>query len=222
MSSESYQKPPLASNSSQREALKAALQLGALTGISGLIFGGTAGIIRSSHPTLFALYSGLQWFLIGTSYSVNRSWILQTKYPEGAPPSEKTHVSGVAGGITGACIAAVTRGRRNIIPGAIVFSLFTGVGQSIYNKVDARHTDHVRSELDSTMQGKPFWQRFADWRWTPVKFLSDEDYEKMLRDKLLRLDADIAIVDEDLAKVKEDVSYARNVNDHGDSDRPSS
>lgn len=35
-----------------------------------------------------------------------------------------------------------------------------------------------------------------------MKVLSDEEYEKMLKQKLLRIDAEIAILDEDIVKAK--------------------
>ncbi len=33
-----------------------------------MVFGGVAGLLRSSSPTLFALASGAQWFSIGGTY----------------------------------------------------------------------------------------------------------------------------------------------------------
>ncbi len=36
-----------------------------------------------------------------------------------------------------------------------------------------------------------------------MKVLSDEQYETILREKLLRVEAEIAIVDEDIEKVKQ-------------------
>ena len=41
-------------------------------------------------------------------------------------------------------------------------------------------------------------------KWSPMKVLTDEEYESMLREKLLRVDAEIAIVDEDLGKLREE------------------
>ncbi|KAL9592722.1 MAG: hypothetical protein Q9179_006431 [Wetmoreana sp. 5 TL-2023] len=49
---------------------------------------------------------------------------------------------------------------------------------------------------------QPFWKRALDSKWSPMKILSDEEYEKMLKQKLLRVEAEIAILDEDIAKVQ--------------------
>lgn len=42
-----------------------------------------------------------------------------------------------------------------------------------------------------------------------MKVLSDEQYETILREKLLRVEAEIAIVDEDIEKVKQRERDAR-------------
>jgi hypothetical protein len=40
----------------------------ASTGTSGLLVGGTAGVLRSTTPTLFALASAVQWFTLGSTF----------------------------------------------------------------------------------------------------------------------------------------------------------
>lgn len=39
-----------------------------LQGMSGMLIGGFAGVMRSTSPTLFALASGIQWFTLGTAF----------------------------------------------------------------------------------------------------------------------------------------------------------
>ena len=34
----------------------------------GTVFGASAGIIRGAPPALFALFAGLQWFSLGSTY----------------------------------------------------------------------------------------------------------------------------------------------------------
>ena len=38
------------------------------TGGIGLLLGAGSGIVRSAPPTLFALFAGLQWFTLGSTY----------------------------------------------------------------------------------------------------------------------------------------------------------
>jgi hypothetical protein len=84
-------------------------------------------------------------------------------------------------------------GRRNVVPGAIVFTILGGVGQSIYNLADARHIAYSNSPAKFETRS-----RWLDSRWSPVKVLSDDEYEAMLQEKLLRLKAEIALIDENI------------------------
>ena len=47
----------------------------------------------------------------------------------------------------------------------------------------------------------------ADSKYSPMKVLSDEEYEKVLRDKLVRVDAEIALVDEDIKKMRSQAGH---------------
>ncbi|KAH0445592.1 hypothetical protein KCU90_g114, partial [Aureobasidium melanogenum] len=87
-------------------------------------------------------------------------------------------------------------GPRNVIPGAIMFSLFGFFGQTVSNSYDK--TDLPASD-EPQMN---FWQRFASLKWMPVTVLKDGEYEDMLREKQLKLEAEIALVDERIAALK--------------------
>ena len=49
---------------------------------------------------------------------------------------------------------------------------------------------------------KPLFNRIAESKWVPLKSIPDEDYERMLSKKLLRTDAEIAMLDERLASLR--------------------
>lgn len=44
--------------------------------------------------------------------------------------------------------------------------------------------------------------RMARSRWNPMRRLTDQEYEDMLKEKLIRVEAEIAIVDEEVAKLE--------------------
>lgn len=93
----------------------------------------------------------------------------------------------------------VFRGPRNVIPGTIMFTLFGFVGQHGYNALDRRNTVEVKRQAVLKEEGKqdPNWmQRMAKSKWVPMSVLSDEEYEKMLEEKLLGVEASLALVDE--------------------------
>ena len=43
---------------------------------------------------------------------------------------------------------------------------------------------------------KPLVQRMADSKWIPLRHLSDDEYREILSEKLLSIEAEIALLDE--------------------------
>lgn len=137
---------------------------------------------------------------------------------ETLPPRKMVYASTIAGAFSGAFVGAVTRivsrlgdsdkpdllisigGRYSVIPGSIMCGALGGLGQSLYHSLDASHTLEVAD--DKLTPAPSLWHKIADMKWSPMKVLSDDEYESMLREKLLRVDAEIAILDEDLARLK--------------------
>ncbi|KAL8931912.1 MAG: hypothetical protein Q9216_007027 [Gyalolechia sp. 2 TL-2023] len=204
------------------------LKVGALSGASGLLVGGVAGIIRSPTPGLFAIASGLQWALLGVTYNASREAIFRAwDIAPSAPPQERILPSTLAGGITGGTAGGIIRGRANIIPGIIMFSLFGFAGQHIYNAIDSRQSFNVPSPptvnsegaaTDNTTANEPRWKRVLNSKYSPMKVLSDEQYEKLLKEKLVKVDAEIALVNEEIEKVKGKVKEGRDSDPDPDPD----
>lgn len=90
---------------------------------------------------------------------------------------------------------SVTGGPRTIIPRAIFYTLFGAVGQALYNRANASQT--AKAALGT--EPKSSW---LDSKWSPMKVLSDEDYGNMLRERLLRVNAEIALVDESMEAIR--------------------
>lgn len=76
------------------------------------------------------------------------------------------------------------RGPRSILPGAIVFSLLGAGGQFAANRW---------SGPENSPKKQSAW--FTS-KWSPMQKLSDEDYKTMLEEKILRVEADLAILEE--------------------------
>ena len=139
-------------------------------------------------------------------FLATRATIIHRYYPS---PSQKDRLtaSTAAGGITGGTIGGLFRGPRNVIPGTIMFTLFGYLGQTVYNTLDARHSEQLASDAQAVAEGnekdgKRFWERVAEMKWSPLKVLSDEEYGNMLKEKLLRVEAEIALVDEEVERLK--------------------
>ena len=170
-----------------------------VTGTAGFLFGGTAGILKGSTPFLFATASGIQTFALGTTFWACRSSYLhlQVHNPDVRTSSDLTKASTLAGGISGATVALLTRGRRNVLPATLMWSLFGCVGQVAVDSFSARR------EQDQQQPKEGFWKRMAEKSWSPVTYMSNDDYARVLREKMMKVDVEIAILDDKIAALRE-------------------
>jgi hypothetical protein len=78
----------------------------------------------------------------------------------------------------------------------VVYSLLGYVGQSSFNAIEKWRLENAQSA------SKPLLQRMADSRWVPLKSLSDEEYKRILNEKLLSIEAEIALLDEKILEIQ--------------------
>jgi len=164
-----------------------ALGVGAFTGASGLAVGLITGSLRSAHPVLFAAVSGAQWLGLGTTFWYTRSVIGNAAFGGQLRRDQEAVCSTIAGSLAGG-INGAFRSRSNIIPGAIVMGMIGFAGQYGYSVF----SDRAAPDLEKGS----LLQRFAAMKWVPLRSLSNQEYEKMLNEKLLSTEAEIAILDE--------------------------
>jgi hypothetical protein len=102
-----------------------------------------------------------------------------------------------------------------VIPGAIMFAIFGAAGQALYNMADARNSELAeKGEIANKLS-------FLNSKWSPMKVLSDDEYENMLREKLLQVNAQIALVDENIEALRAQESElaaenGKRLNDHNE------
>lgn len=58
---------------------------------------------------------------------------------------------------------------------------------------------------------KPILQRIADSKWIPLKTLSDDEYRGILSEKLLSIEAEIAIIDEKIEELEKAKANGQNM-----------
>ncbi|CAG8055380.1 unnamed protein product [Penicillium olsonii] len=162
-------------------------------GTMGLIYGGAAGVIRSPNPMIHSLSCGIHWSICGSSFWWLRSNIIKHHYQDEASPQERKYASALCGGIAG---GGVTKLMGRLVPGAIVFSLLGYCGQSVFNNLDAWQLENANTTR------KPFMQRMAESKWIPLRTLSDEEYRGMLGEKLLSIEAEIALLDDKIEELE--------------------
>ena len=118
-------------------------------------------------------------------------------------PASYTAASTLAGMFSGGTIGALTRGRRNAIPGAIMFGLFGFTGQQTYNIIGVSRSLTVgRDDTKDLRTSQSLWHRMSSSKWSPLKVLSDEEHEAILKEKMLAIDAELAMLDEDIQQLK--------------------
>lgn len=49
---------------------------------------------------------------------------------------------------------------------------------------------------------KPLMQRMAESKWIPLRSLSDQEYREMLSEKLLSIEAEIALLDDKIEELE--------------------
>lgn len=119
------------------------------------------------------------------------AWTIDGKPPA---PRDLTKASSLAGALSGGAAGFIFRGRSNILPGAVMFAIFGAVGQHIHNRYTAPKDVQPREN---------FWKRMSEKSWTPFKVLTNEEYAEMLRERMLKIDVEIAVLDDKIAALKE-------------------
>ena len=117
--------------------------------------------------------------------------------------NSRATASTVAGALSGGVVAALTKTRRHVLPSTVLFGLAGFAGQHVFDIVDASHTAGVEAtRARGNASEATFLERLASSRWSPIKPLQDDEYENLMREKLVQTDAAIALLDEDIARLK--------------------
>lgn len=198
------------------DVIRQAAGIGLLTAIPGTAIGAVSGTLRTQTPVLFAIASGMQCFALGSTYWTARAAILNQdglanwwKSTRGLPlgarhdltptRSERVQASTIAGAFTGLSLGLLFRGPRNALPGTFMFGLFGYVGQKGYNFLDEKNTEELEEEARLAARGekkKNVMERIAEMKWSPMEVLTDDRYEEMLQEKLLKIEVEIALIDD--------------------------
>lgn len=76
-----------------------------------------------------------------------------------------------------------------------MFSLFGWAGQTLFNSLDQREESPAAEP-----SAKKASSSNSSW-FNPMRKLSDEEYKHMLQEKLIRVEAEIALIEESLQKL---------------------
>lgn len=79
----------------------------------------------------------------------------------------------------------------------LFFGVAGALGQKLYDSRQAATPEEADKNLKNS---------WMNAKWSPVKVLTDDEYEDLLREKMLRVSADIAILDESIEAVKKEAA----------------
>ncbi|KAI5457787.1 hypothetical protein BGZ63DRAFT_416879 [Mariannaea sp. PMI_226] len=167
------------------------IKVGGWAGTAGVIAGVGGSIFKEANPIIWGAVSGFQWFTLGSSFWFSRSIAIKAwGGEEHMTLSDKTKASAIAGSVAGA-VGGLIRGPSNILPGIVCWTVFGAGGQMIANRLATRQPK-MRDDNDSWFRSK----------WSPLKKLTDDEYVDMMSEKILRVEADIALIDDRIAELR--------------------
>ena len=73
-----------------------------------------------------------------------------------------------------------------------MFAILGAGGQALYNKADDQVSEFAQSAPKNRMES------WLNSKWSPMRRLSGSEYENMLRERLLRVNADIALIEQNI------------------------
>ncbi|KAK5185787.1 hypothetical protein LTR44_001836 [Exophiala sp. CCFEE 6388] len=162
------------------EPLLPSLGVGTATGVLGVAYGTVAGILVSTpRPLLYSSVSGVQWFCAGSTYF--------------SLTAENGLHRVVASGVGGSCAGAVAGAflpKGAIRSGGILFGVLAAITQAGLNFAQGSSIG-----LPSSLQ-----QGIASL--IPMKSLSDKEYEDLLLNKLIKIEAEISILDDQISNLR--------------------
>ncbi|OAA74193.1 hypothetical protein ISF_01094 [Cordyceps fumosorosea ARSEF 2679] len=166
-------------------------KVGFWAGTAGVLAGVGGAIARDTNPFISGSVTGIQWFTLGTTFWFSRSLAMRAwGNQEVMKSSDRVIISTIAGSATGA-VSGLLRGPTKIIPAMIMWGLLGAGGQMLVHR-------HEANQLKPKVENGPgFWSRL-----NPLRKLTDEEYMDMMREKKLKLDVDISLIDDRIAELR--------------------
>ncbi|KAH6603509.1 hypothetical protein Trco_008284 [Trichoderma cornu-damae] len=167
------------------------IKVGAWSGAAGVMAGVAGAIARDTNPVASGAVTGFQWFALGGSFWFTRSVAVRSMGgEEQLRPVDRT-IASIIGGSAAGTVAGLIRGPGKILPAMAMWGVLGAGGQVVANGMSNRKPK-VKDENDS-------WLRS---RWSPLKKLTDQEYIDMMEEKILRVEVDIALIDDRIAQLK--------------------
>lgn len=178
-----------------KDSLIPSTYFGAGAGSLGAILNGAGATLKGKPVVFFTVWGGAQWFALGSVFWFVRSTLQREVSIERQTTYRQDLLCSTVGGTAAGLIAGSLRGRANILPGAIIWGVAGLAGQA--------SATTVARLADQPGDSRPLLDVLADKPWWPLKRLSDADYENETREKLIAVEAEIALIDEKIDSIRQ-------------------
>ncbi|ORX55028.1 hypothetical protein DM01DRAFT_1335320 [Hesseltinella vesiculosa] len=188
------------------------------TGISaaaGATTGATLAILRNGPVKSYALATGVNCGIFGATFFIIRETFINYQRQQnphyGLKDSQTRDIdalmsSTMAGITTGGLLSAVYRGPKGVVPGSVVFGLVCAGGQVVVSAANRWRQDTIVKERlmdltpDQPIPTKKIWDYIEIPSWSPVRKISDDEYEQLLDDRLKELEQQVKQIEKEMAK----------------------
>ncbi|CAO3652617.1 unnamed protein product [Cunninghamella blakesleeana] len=110
----------------------------------------------------------------------------------------------MAGTTTGGLLSAAFRGARGVLPGSIMFGSICAGGQILYSAFNRWRQDTIIKKgymdlsPDQEIPTKKIWDYIQIPSWSPIRKLTNEEYNKLLDDQLKSLEKEIQQIEKEI------------------------
>jgi hypothetical protein len=84
----------------------------------------------------------------------------------------------------------------------IMFSIFGYSGQYMHHFIDKARYERLTQPVEQEQRQGNLLKRMARSKWSPLRELTDDEYEGILKDQLLKLETEVALIDERIVELK--------------------
>ncbi|KAI8077794.1 uncharacterized protein BX664DRAFT_343509 [Halteromyces radiatus] len=188
------------------------------TGVSvmaGATTGATMAVLKNAPVKAYAFSTGVNCGVFGATFFIIRESFLSYQRKQnphyGLKDSETRDIddlvsSALAGGTTGGLLSAAFRGPRGVLPGFFMFGAICTGGQLLYSAANRWRQDTiVRSGLmnlpsDQDIPTKKIWEYIEIPSWSPVRKLTNDEYNDLLDAKLKALEDEVRRIEREMQR----------------------
>ncbi|KAG0165437.1 hypothetical protein DFQ28_009400 [Apophysomyces sp. BC1034] len=182
-----------------------------LSATVGATTGTMLAVLKPAPIGQYALSTGLNCGVFGATFLMVRETFLsyqRSKNPLYGLKDSQTRdlddlVSSTMAGITtGGLLSALYRGPRGVLPGSIMFGTITAGAQILYSAGNRWRQDKIvrREQNREDEESVSFFDYIQVPWWSPIRPLSNEEYEQLLDERLQVLEAEVEAIEQEFNK----------------------